>query len=243
MEKIKLAILGKSGKMGQLLALEAEKQHYDIVGGIDLSNNCLDKKIAIDIIIDFSSPLALMNNIDKIVAKKIPLITGTTGLSSNELKELKEASKIIPVLYSSNYSIGVNVLNYLVSEAAKKLKGLAEVEIIEKHHRNKKDAPSGTAKTLGDLVAKEFATKNVFINGRSGTENKRKGEIAFHALRGGNIVGEHQVHFILNNEMIEIKHEALSRSIFVEGALAAIPFVIKQKRGYFEFKDIIKEII
>ena len=177
-----------------------------------------------------------------IAARKIPLIVGTTGCSDDELNQLKKVAGSSPVMYSTNYSIGVNVLFNLVKLASAQLKNKSEVEIVEKHHRYKKDSPSGTAVTLGEIIAEENGStlSEKQINGRSGNENIRTDEIAFHALRGGNIVGDHSVQFILENEIIDIRHEALNRKIFTDGAVSAIPFMLEKKSGFYHISDSLK---
>ena len=234
-------IIGLSGRMGQLLKQASEENGHAVVGGItDKSNDLASTKP--DVIIDFSTPEALMSALPEIEKRQIPLIVGTTGCSEDQLEKLRSTSKTSPIMYSTNYSIGVNVLFELAKLGAKQLKNKAEVEIVEKHHRYKKDSPSGTAVTLGEIVADANGTTlaEKQINGRSGVENERKDEIAFHALRGGNIVGDHSVQFILDNEIVEIRHEALNRKIFADGAVSAIPFMIEKSSGFYHISDSLK---
>lgn len=231
-------IIGLSGRMGGLLKETAEENGHTVVGGITDTTNDLSSTRP-DIIIDFSTPEALMSVLPEISERKIPLIVGTTGCSEEELNQLRKVSEDSPVMYSTNYSIGVNVLFNLVKLASAQLKNKSEVEIVEKHHRYKKDSPSGTAVTLGEIVAEENekTLPELQMNGRSGNENTRKDEIAFHALRGGNIVGDHSVQFILDNEIIDIRHEALNRKIFADGAISAIPFLLEKKSGFYHISD------
>jgi 4-hydroxy-tetrahydrodipicolinate reductase len=236
----KVFIIGKLGKMGQLVEKSLENAGHNVVGDISL----LQKDLSCcnpDIAIDFSAPELTMKMLPLLKKKNIPLISGTTGFSAEQLKEIQNYSKFIPIMYATNFSLGVNVLFELVKLGAEKLKEKSEVEIVEKHHRNKKDSPSGTAVTLGEIVAKQYnsSLKDLQIFGRSGIENKRKDEIAFHSLRGGNIVGEHSVQFILENELIELRHEALNRSIFADGAVSAIDFMLEKKSGFFHISDIL----
>jgi len=236
-----ILIVGLSGRMGGLLKEAAEENGHTIIGGItDKSNDLPTTKP--DIIIDFSTPEALMSVLPEIATRKIPLIVGTTGCSEDELNQLKKVAENSPVMYSTNYSIGVNVLFNLVKLASAQLKNKSEVEIVEKHHRYKKDSPSGTAVTLGEIIAEENGStlSEKQMNGRSGNENIRTDEIAFHALRGGNIVGDHSVQFILENEIIDIKHEALNRKIFADGAISAIPFMLEKKLGFYHISDSLK---
>lgn len=237
-----ILILGLSGRMGQLIQEAAIEQGHTVVGGITDKVNDLSTTNP-DIIIDFSTPEALMSALPEISERKIPLIVGTTGCSDAQLEELKRISETSPVMYSTNYSIGVNVLFELARLGAKQLKNKSEVEIVEKHHRYKKDSPSGTAVTLGEIIAEANNTTlaEKQMNGRSGNENERKDEIAFHALRGGNIVGDHSVQFILENEIVEIRHEALNRKIFADGAVSAIPFMIEKDKGFYHISDSLKQ--
>lgn len=236
-----ILIVGLSGRMGQLLKESAEEQGHTVVGGITDKTNDLSKTNP-DLIIDFSTPEALMSVLPEISERKIPLIVGTTGCAEEQLSKLKKVSETSAVMYSTNYSIGVNVLFELAKLGAKQLKNKAEVEIVEKHHRYKKDSPSGTAVTLGEIVAEANNTTlpEKQMNGRSGNENVREDEIAFHALRGGNIVGDHSVQFILDNEIVEIRHEALNRKIFADGAVSAIPFMIEKENGFYHISDSLK---
>jgi len=235
-----ILIVGLSGRMGTLISESATEHGHRVIGGVtDVQNDLLTKTP--DIVIDFSTPAATCAVLPLLKEKKIPVIIGTTGLSATELAQLHTLSEDVPVMYATNYSIGVNVLFGLAKLGAKQLHGRSEVEIVEKHHRYKKDSPSGTAVTLGEIVAEAFGTtlEEKQMNGRSGTENTRKDEIAFHALRGGNIIGEHSLQFILENELVEIRHEALNRKIFADGAVSAIPFMLKQNTGFFHIKDAI----
>lgn len=232
-----ILIIGRTGRMGKLVEESAIANNIKVIGGVSAIQNDLSSSNP-DIIIDFSTPEVLMSLLHILKEKKIPLISGTTGLSEDQINILKEASKSFPIMHSTNFSVGVNTLFSLAELGAKMLKD-AEVEIIEKHHRYKKDSPSGTAVTIGEIVAdaKSTTLEESAIYGRSGLENVRKDEIAFHAVRGGNIIGEHSLQFILDNELVEIRHEALNRRIFADGAISGIPFLLKQVSGFFHIKD------
>lgn len=229
---------GLSGRMGQLLKEASEEKSHIVVGGVTIEGSDLPTTNP-EVIIDFSTPEALMSILPEVKERKIPLIVGTTGCNEEQLNQLREVSKTSPVMYSTNYSIGVNVLFELARLGAQRLREISEVEVVEKHHRYKKDSPSGTAVTIGEIVAEEFGSTlpELQMNGRSGNENERKNEIGFHAVRGGNIVGDHSLQFILDNEIVEIRHEALNRKIFADGAVSAIPFMLKQENGFFHISE------
>jgi 4-hydroxy-tetrahydrodipicolinate reductase len=195
-----------------------------------------------DCIIDFSSPAATMKLLDTAKAVKKPLVIGTTGLSADENDRIKQAAAEIPVLFSPNMSLGVNLLFKLTEVAAGALSSDYDVEIFEAHHRLKKDAPSGTAKRLLEIVragmkglggAKEVA-------GRSGMTGERtKNEIGVHAMRGGDIVGEHTVYFTGIGERIELTHRATSREILAKGAVSALEFLAGKSAGLYSMYDVL----
>ena len=234
--------------MGQELVKQSKiNKKINYIGGFDVKNTHEDIaeifNIA-DVIIDFSSPRAIKKNIDLAISNKTALVIGTTGLNEKNIKELKKASKKIPILVSSNMSLGVNLLFNLVEKTASILKESEyDIEIAEIHHRYKKDASSGTAISLGEYAAKGRKTKlkkvKVFDRTKK-TVPRKKGEIGFSVTRGGEIAGEHTVSFIGESDRIDLVHKANNRSIFVSGALKAAIFVSKKKSGYFEMKDLLK---
>ena len=232
-------IIGRNGRMGTLIEEEAKKLGHDVVGGVDQENKVINFDLDIDIAIDFSLPAVLFQYLDDLIIHKIPVISGTTGFTQEHMMRIKEASEFIPIMHATNYSIGVNALIKLVKSASEILKDKSEVEIIEKHHRYKKDSPSGTAVTLGETVAKTRQEKlnDISRYGRNGIDDKRESEIAFHSLRGGNIIGDHTVEFIMENEIVSLRHEALNRSIFAEGAVSVINFLSKKKSGFYHVQD------
>ena len=245
---IKIGISGCLGRMGLDLVKEVTKDNrIKFVGGFDLKNNKIvlnDIFKSADVVIDFSSSTAIKNNVSLAILHKTALVVGTTGLKQKEIKLLKSASKKTPILYSSNMSLGVNLLLELVKQAASTLKDIDyDIEISETHHKHKKDAPSGTALSLGQIAAEgrkiSFSRKKVF--NRTDKIHKRKsGQIGFAVTRGGEIAGEHTVSFIGDNDRINLTHKANNRTIFVKGAIEAAVFLFKQKKGLYFIKDVIE---
>ena len=192
-----------------------------------------------DIVIDFTIAFATETLLEAALENPTPLVIGTTGLSPHQKNLLDEASKVMPILYSTNMSLGVAVLNKLVSLASSALKDF-DIEIVEQHHRYKKDAPSGTAITLGEnaAAARGLNLEDVRVSGRNGLIGERsKDEIAIMALRGGDIVGRHTVGFYNDGEFIELNHTATSRDTFAKGALRAAKWLVNQKNGLYSIND------
>jgi len=246
MDKINVGIAGCLGRMGQELVNESTKdKRIKFVGGYDLKNSKTDTNDIFkeaNVIIDFSSPEAIKGNISLALLYKTSLVVGTTGLNQKEINLLKKASKKIPILHSSNMSLGVNLLFELVRQASSVLKDVDyDIEISEAHHKHKKDAPSGTAISLGEIASegrKTLFSKNKVLN-RTNKHNKRKiGNIGFAVTRGGEIAGEHTISFIGDNDRIDLLHKASNRSIFVKGAVEAAVFLFKQKPGLYSMKDV-----
>jgi 4-hydroxy-tetrahydrodipicolinate reductase len=241
----KIVISGAAGRMGQTLtALIAAGHHLELVGAIDRHNagDCADLIAAGDVIVDFSSVAGLQNLLEHDLSGKA-LVVGTTGLTPDVLESLDRASAQTAVLVAANFSIGVNLLLGLVEAAARVLSPEAyDVEIVEAHHSRKVDAPSGTALAFGLAVAKarDAELDSLRQDGRSGQVGARaEGEIGFHALRGGEIVGEHRVHFIGAHERIELAHSAQDRGLFAEGALRAAAWIAGKPAGRYSMKDVL----
>lgn len=257
-----IGIMGASGRMGRML-LQAALDNPNatltagyvpdfsgLVGvdageflgvgknGVTLS---LRELSGIDVLIDFSLPNAVDDTIDECVAKKVPLVIGVTGLSDAQEQKLKDASKHIAIVYAGNYSTGVNLSLDLLATTAKVLGLDADVEIIEHHHKHKLDAPSGTALMMAEAVAKARgqSLKTAVVNGREGAAKRSAGEIGIHAVRGGEIVGEHTVEFIMDGEIIEITHKAQSRMTFANGAVRAALWVVNQPAGLYNMQDVL----
>lgn len=249
---INILLSGCNGKMGQVISkLVSDSEDMQIAAGCDINttqlgnypvySNINEVKESVDVIIDFSNPNALNSLLEYSTSKKIPIVIATTGLSNENIKAIKEASKKVPVFFSANMSLGVNLLIDLVKKAAKVLENNFDIEIIEKHHNQKIDAPSGTALTIADAINEVLEDKKEYIYDRHSRRKKRsKKEIGIHAVRGGTIVGEHSVIFAGNDEIIEINHKAMSKEIFGVGALRAAKFIHDKAPGLYGMNDIIK---
>ena len=233
MNTIKIIIHG-TGTMSSILKSVAEAEEDLEVSGFadDLTN---EKG---DIIIDFSHFSRIPNMLNFAVNNNIPIVICTTGYDDKILSQIKEASSKIPILLSSNTSIGINLMNDLVSKMAAVLNNF-DIEILETHHNKKADSPSGTAKTLFNMINETLENKMNLINGREGNHKRDKKEIGMHSIRGGSVVGEHRVIFYGDDEAIEIKHSAMSKKIFVYGAIKAAKFLIGNKPNLYGMKDVL----
>lgn len=248
---IRILMSGCNGKMGQVISRLAEQEEeVKIVAGYDIQDNkknyypvytdlnaCNEE---VDVIIDFSHPAALKKIVEFALLKKLPIVMATTGLSQADKKTLEGASKKIPVFFSANMSLGVNLLYDLVKKAARVLENSFDIEIVERHHNQKIDAPSGTALAIADAINSVMNEKLQYMFDRHSRRKKRgKNEIGIHAVRGGTIVGDHSVIFAGNDEIIEINHTALSKDIFGSGALKAAKFIYNKKPGLYSMTDLI----
>ena len=191
-------------------------------------------------IIDFSHFTLIDDVLEAGIDKKVPALIATTGHSEEQLAKIQEASKQIPIIKATNTSVGVNIVNEIVAFATKLLKDF-DIEIVEKHHNRKIDAPSGTASTLLEIVKENLNDGNDYrtVYGREGHSKRAEKEIGVHSIRGGNIVGEHSVIYAKNDEIIEIKHEALSRKMFSDGAVKAIEFLSGKNAGKYTMRDVL----
>lgn len=249
---IKAILHGCNGKMGQVITrLSSQNNDIKIVAGIDINDNikndypvfkkASDCNVEADVIIDFSNSEAVNSLLEFAISRKLPLVLATTGLSESQKAKVREASKVIPVFQSANMSLGVNLLIDLVKKAAKTLEGYFDIEIIEKHHNQKLDAPSGTALAIADEINNVLEQKQEYIYDRHTRRKKRsKTEIGIHAVRGGTIVGEHEVIFAGNDEIIELKHTAMSKDIFGIGAIKAALFLYDKKPGLYNMTDLLE---
>lgn len=249
---IKVLLSGCNGKMGQVITRLAESSNdLEIVAGFDIYNkikntypvftNIEECNVKADVIIDFSNPDALDNILKYSISRNIPLVLATTGLTSSQKSLLKAASEKVPVFFSANMSFGVNVLIDIVKRASKALAGSFDIEIIEKHHNQKLDAPSGTALEIAEAVNNVLNHNQEYVYDRHSRRKKRStNEIGIHAVRGGTIVGEHSVIFAGTDEIIEIKHTAMSKEIFATGALRAGKFLYNKKPGIYSMADLIE---
>lgn len=248
---INILMSGCNGKMGQVITrLAGQYEDLKIAAGYDVFDsgknsypvfNRLEScNVKIDVIIDFSNPDALEGLLNFAAARKLPVIVATTGLSQAQRKLVEQASLKIPVFSSANMSLGVNLIIDLVKKAARLLEPNFDIEIIEKHHNQKLDAPSGTALAIADSINSVLEQKQDYIYDRHSRRKKRsRTEIGIHAVRGGTIVGEHSVIFAGNDEIIEINHSAMSKDIFGTGALRAAKFLYNKSPGLYSMNDLI----
>ena len=249
---VNILISGANGRMGRKVFESCSiNPAVKAVCGVDIVKNCFDKDFpiydafdkvneSVDVVIDFSSPLNLDNILNFCSAKNIPAVLCATGYSNEQLDKINEYSKKLPLFRSGNMSLGVNALIDLVKKATASLGGF-DIEIIEKHHNQKVDAPSGTALMLADAVKKVDDDK-YYTYGRNGIVGKRdQNEIGIHAVRGGGIVGEHQVIFASNFETITLTHQATDRSVFADGAVKAAQFIVKMPVGLYNMGDVINQ--
>ena len=238
--------------MGVVVSTASSKdEQAQVVAGIDITQaadtpfpvfeSIKACDVEADAIIDFSNASAVDGLLDYCVEKQIPVVLCTTGLSEEQLQKVKEASKKVAVLKSANMSLGINLLMKLLQDAAKVL-GTAgyDIEIVEKHHNQKVDAPSGTALMIADAMSEVLKDKPHYVYDRHSVRKKRsKNEIGLHAIRGGTIVGEHDVIFAGNDEIIEIKHTAMSKEVFAVGAIRAAKFVAGKSAGMYSMQNMI----
>lgn len=251
---VKILMSGCNGKMGQVITrLASEREDVKIVAGLDLKDSLnnpypvftdLSKcNVEVDVIIDFSNPAAFTSLIDYATSRKIPLVMATTGLSQVQTKTLEAVAREIPVFFSANMSLGVNLLIDLVKKAAKVLEDGFDIEIVEKHHNQKVDAPSGTALAIADAINTVLEQPQEYIYDRHSRRKKRsKKEIGIHAVRGGTIVGDHSVIFAGTDEIIEINHMAMSKEIFGVGALRAAMFLHDKQPGMYNMSSLVSSM-
>ena len=250
---MKIGIAGYTGRVGSILVKELQSGSYktlELAAGstrslnpehvpsepFNVVNNADDLAAVSDCIIDFTTPESTILNIDAALKHKTSLVIGTTGLNADQEKALHDAAKKIPILYAANMSVGVNLLLALVEQAASKLDTSWDIEIFESHHKNKVDAPSGTALALGN-AAKTGRGQGNFANFRNG--KRVEGDIGFAVSRGGDVVGEHMVTFYGMGERVEIGHKASDRSLFARGALQAAQWLRGKPAGLYTMRDVL----
>ncbi len=249
---IRTIMHGCNGRMGQAItALVKADEQIEIVAGVDtytdvqndypVFEKIVDCDVEADVVIDFSNAQAVDGLLDYCVAKTLPVVLCTTGLSEEQLEKVEQASEKIAVLRSANMSLGINLLMKLLKDATKILSPAGyDVEIVEKHHNQKLDAPSGTALALADSVNEAADHAYEYVYDRSQVRKKReKKELGISAVRGGTIVGEHEVLFAGVDEVIEFKHTAYSRTVFGKGAVEAAKFLSGKMAGRYDMSDVI----
>jgi 4-hydroxy-tetrahydrodipicolinate reductase len=255
--KPKLIIVGAAGRMGRrITALAAESKNFDIIGLIEDKNNpeigrdleqagvkiSSEFPVGANVVIDFSLPIAFGNTLDYCLKNKAALVCGTTGLADEQLKKIEQAAKTIPVIQATNMSVGMNLLFEFVGIVAAKLGEEYDIEIIEAHHRFKKDAPSGSAMTLAQRIAEQ--TKKDFPAcldmSRSGKEAlRKKGTLGMQAIRLGDTIGEHSVMYGTLGETVTISHSAHSRDTFAAGAIRAATWLVGKKPARYSMADVL----
>ncbi|MGL5278966.1 MAG: 4-hydroxy-tetrahydrodipicolinate reductase [Cetobacterium sp.] len=223
-----------TGAMGKTIRDIGNDKIVAFVDNIEEIN--INEKI--DVVVDFSHFSKLNDLLDRCVERNYPLVIATTGYSGETLEKIVESSKKIPILLSSNTSLGINAINSVLEKLVPKLEENFDIEIIEKHHNKKIDAPSGTAITLLETIQNSLCEKYDVVFGREGVAKREKKEIGVHAVRGGTIVGEHTIIFAGEDEIIEISHKALSKKIFAVGALKCADFILGKQPRLYTMTDI-----
>ncbi len=254
---IKVLLCGAAGRMGrEIIGAMEEVCDIKIIGGVEarsnqfvnkefhsikITDNLLEFISEADCIVEFTTPRATMENLEKAAPFKKPYVIGTTGFSEGEIERIKNFSCEFPILLSPNMSVGINLMYRLVGEVARVLSEY-DIEIVETHHRGKRDAPSGTARAFAEII-KGIRREAEFTYGRCGISGERKREeICISAVRGGDIVGEHRLLFLGNGEFLELRHFATSRRCFARGAIEAVRFIVKQKSGFYTMSDLISSL-
>ncbi len=242
---MKIAINGINGRMGNVVLNLAHRMGIEVIGGADpggenpgvphFSHNIGDLGAKPDVVIDFSTPEGTVEAVDFCTSNSIPLVSGTTGLTEAQQNKLQTASEYIPLLWSANMSLGINLIMGIISSLPNLLDW--DVEISEIHHKFKKDAPSGTALLLARALLEKIP-KGKIIKGR--VNPREQGELGIVALRGGSIPGEHTIHLLGESEEIRITHRAYSREIFARGALKCAEWIVDKKPGLYTITDVLK---
>ena len=252
MEKIKVILCGACGKMGgNVLSLLENDDEATAVCGVDLYpkeigipvyKSFSEIKEKADVIIDFSSPIGLEERLAYAKQNGLGIVLASTGFTAEDLALVESYSKDVAIFKTANLSLGVNLMQALIKTAAEVLGDAYDVEIIERHHNLKKDAPSGTALMLADTINEAFDNQKRIVNGREGIVGAReKSEIGMHAVRGGTIVGEHEIMFAGEDEVITISHSATSKRVFAVGAIKAAKFLNGKVAGRYAMKDLLAE--
>ena len=254
MNKTRIVVCGAMGRMGaSIIRLAQNSEHFSVVAGVERKEECRENTGCVvvddlarvvknaDVVIDFTAPIATLGHIPIVVAAGKAMVIGTTGFTPEQLQEIRSAAGKIPVVFSPNMSVGLNLLFRLVKEAARALSDY-DIEIVELHHNRKKDAPSGTAAKLADIMATELGRKmsDVGVYGRQGDVGARtKEEIGVMAVRAGDIVGDHTVYFAGQGERVELTHRAHSRDTLASGALKAARWLTGRQPGLYEMLDVL----
>lgn len=249
---VKIAITGANGKMGKVIAgLAAGRSDCEVIAGVDL-NDAPNGSFPIvkypadlpekpDVIIDFSHPSALDDLLSYCTINNVPLVAATTGYNADEIAKIKKTAEQIPIFFTFNMSLGINLLVELGKRAVNVLGGQYDIEIVEKHHNLKKDAPSGTAIMIADALNGELDNKMKYIYDRHSVRKPREAnEIGMHSIRGGTIVGEHDIIFAGHDEVITLSHSAGSKEVFANGSINAAIFLAGNESGLYDMSDLLK---
>ena len=248
---VNIVITGANGKMGSVISqLIAERDDCKVIAGIDLNTDRkedfpvvkspFDLKTKPDVIIDFSHPSALDDLLSYCTMNGVPVVVATTGYTDEQVAKIKKTAEQIPVFFTFNMSLGINLLTDLAKKAAAILGGQFDIEIVEQHHNQKIDAPSGTAIMLANAINETLDNSKHYVYDRHSRRQKReKSEIGMHAIRGGTIVGEHDVIFAGNDEVITLSHSAASKTVFAAGAVNAAVFLKDQKPGLYDMSKLV----
>lgn len=239
---MRFGVIGHKGRMGEALAAAIREAGHILQVGVDEGGNPEPLAVQCDCLVDFSAPHALANNLTAARTANIPILIGTTGLQEEHFVMLADAAKAVPVLQTGNFSLGVTLLAHLVREAASRLGKDWDIEVLEMHHRMKVDAPSGTAKLLGEAAAEArgIALYDNMESGRHGhTGARSEGAIGFATLRGGSVAGDHSVIFAGPSERITLAHSAEDRMIFARGAVKAAEWLHGKPAGRYRMEDVL----
>jgi len=249
---VKIAITGANGKMGRVIAnLVAQRDDCQVVAGIDLNDTQNGQFPVVktpaeltekpDVIIDFSHPSALPGLLSYCTINNVPLVAATTGYTADEIAEIKKTAEQIPIFFTFNMSLGINLLVELGKRAVNVLGGQYDIEIVEKHHNQKKDAPSGTAIMIAEALNGELDNKMKYVYDRHNVRKAREAnEIGMHAIRGGTIVGEHDIIFAGHDEVITLSHSAGSKEVFANGSINAAIFLSGRESGLYDMSDLLQ---
>lgn len=252
-----IAICGSSGQMGRVVAnIISTRDDCQVVAGIDKNiredagfpvvqspKELSSLSVQPDVIIDFSHPSVLNELLDYCLTNRVPVVICTTGYSEEQIQQIHNAAKEIPLFFSANMSLGVNLLAELARKAASVLGGQFDIEIVEKHHNLKIDAPSGTALMLANVINEELNNEYTYVYDRQSVRQRRNPkEIGIHSIRGGTIVGEHDVIFAGRDEVITLSHHAASKQVFAVGAVNAAIFLKDKEPGLYTMKDLLKDL-
>lgn len=242
MAQLKFGVIGHKGRMGQALEAAMADAGHALCVGVDAGGNIEPHAAQCDVLVDFSAPDALAANLGAATVAGRPIVVGTTGLEEEHFAMLAEAARAVPVLQSGNFSLGVTLMAHLVREAAARLGPDWDIEVLEMHHRMKVDAPSGTAKLLGEAAAegRGITLTSNMESGRHGTSGARsQGAIGFATLRGGTVAGEHSVIFAGSEERLVLSHSAENRMIFARGAVRAAEWLVSRPAGRYTMNDVL----